>query len=81
MTNPKQRATEGLNMIEAAILEYIDSSSDGVSNSDIAKDLGLESDISGKHRNYLSWSILGNLLNKGLVQKVGHGRSSRYLTQ
>lgn len=81
MTNPKQRAIEGLNMIETAILEYIGSSTDGVSNSDIAKDLGLESDISGKHRNYLSWSILGNLLNKGLVQKVGHGRSSRYLTQ
>lgn len=79
MTTPKQRAEVGLELIENAILDFIKSSEDGMSNIQIAEELGLQSDIDGNHRNYLSWSILGNLINKEKVVKVGERSSARYV--
>jgi hypothetical protein len=79
MTTPKQRAEVGLELIENAILDFIKSSEDGMSNIQIAEELGLQSDIDGNHRNYLSWSILGNLINKEKVVKVGERNSARYV--
>lgn len=79
MVNPKQRAEVGLELIENAILDYISSFEDGVSNAQIVDALGLHSDIEGNHKNYLSWSILGNLINKGKVIKLGERNTARYL--
>lgn len=79
MTSPRQRAEVGLELIESAILEYIKSSEGGVSNVQIAEELGLQSDIDGDHRNRLSWSILGNLINKKKIVKVGENNSARYV--
>lgn len=79
MTSPRQRAEVGLELIESAILEYIKSSEGGASNAQIADELGLQSDIDGDHRNYLSWSILGNLISKKKVVKVGERNSARYV--
>jgi hypothetical protein len=79
MTSPRQRAEVGLELIESAILEYIKSSEGGVSNVEIAEKLGLQSDIDGEQRNRLSWSILGNLINKKKIVKVGENNSARYV--
>jgi hypothetical protein len=77
--SPKQLAQKGLMEIENAIIQYMRENPQGVSNADIAHSLGLESDINGAQRNYLSWSILGNLVNRQIIKKVGAGRSSRYV--
>lgn len=53
MTSPRQRAEVGLELIESAILEYIKSSEGGVSNVQIAEELGAHSDLC-EHR---FWSI------------------------
>ncbi|MBP1522431.1 hypothetical protein IVZ55_13725 [Salmonella enterica subsp. enterica serovar Worthington] len=59
MSNLKQQAESGLSTIEDAVIEFVKQHPEGVSNKQIAVELGLESDIEGKHTNYLSWSILG----------------------
>jgi hypothetical protein len=41
--------------------------SDGLRNSEIADLLGIRSDYQGEQKDYLSWSILGLLLNEGKV--------------
>ena len=79
MVAAKEKAQKGLALVEKAVLDFIAQNPNGVSNAEIATALSLESDISGKHRNYLSWSILGNLTNKGLVVKQGTQHRARYL--
>ncbi|HCD2099766.1 TPA: hypothetical protein NBJ78_004652 [Klebsiella pneumoniae] len=79
MSNLKQQAESGLSRIEDAIIEFVKQHPEGVSNKQIAVELGLESDIEGKHTNYLSWSILGNLQNRKLISKQGKGRFARYI--
>lgn len=81
MNSPQEMATKGLNLIERAVLEFISISSSGASNAEIAKELNLESDIDGKHKNYLTWSVLGNLVNKGLIVKKGYRKTARYFVK
>ncbi|MDI5876537.1 hypothetical protein [Shewanella xiamenensis] len=81
MILPKQRAEVGLELIENAILDFIRPFEQGVSNAQIAEELGLHSDIDGEHRNYLTWSILGNLVKKKQVIKVGERHSARYIAR
>ena len=60
--------------LKNVILETIKQNPKGIGNSDIAKLLMLESDFEGKQKNYLSWSIIGLLVNEGKVKykKIGH---------
>lgn len=74
----KLEVSEGLTKIESAIICFIKNHPEGVSNGQIAHELGLESDIEGKHKNYLSWSILGNLVNRKLISKHGQRHTARY---
>lgn len=53
----KNKSQQGLKLIEEAVLQFIAEHPNGVSNATIADELGLQSDIAGKHKNYLSWSI------------------------
>jgi hypothetical protein len=62
-----ERAKAAREEMEQAILEYLAERPDGAINNEIARDLGLESDFTGRQKNYLSYSILGGLLSKGLV--------------
>ena len=68
------KTAEGLNALKEAILEYLAAHPEGVGNSEIARKLGLESDFQGKQKNYLSWSVIGLLVNEGRVvfEKRGH---------
>jgi hypothetical protein len=42
-----------------------------LTNSQIARELGLKSDYQGHHQGWLSWSIMGLLLNSKKVEKLG----------
>lgn len=75
-----ERAQLGLEMLKDAVLQLAAANPAGVSNADVVLELGLQSDHDGKHRNYLSWSILGILMREGRIEKVlgGSAAASRY---
>lgn len=64
-------AQEGLRLIENAIHRLLDANSLGLRNLEIADSLGLRSSSQGNQRNYLTYSILGNLIQDGKVAKEG----------
>lgn len=75
---PNENAKKGLEHIKAAILAYLAMHPEGVGNSQIARDLGLESDFQGKQKQYLSWSVIGLLVNEGRVEYEKRGRRMFY---
>ena len=60
-------AQEGLRHIEQAIVMLLDAHPDGLRNSQIADLLGLRSSIRNGQRNYLTYSVLGGLMARGVV--------------
>ena len=65
--NPAQKSKQALDAMKSAILEQLAQYPNGAGNSELARVLGLESDFQGKQKNYLSWSVLGLLVNEGRV--------------
>ena len=70
----KIQAQEGLQFIEAAILQLLGERAYGLTNNEISVELGLESDQGGKQKNYLAWSVLGILMKKNKVSRTSHQR-------
>ncbi|MEQ1640824.1 MAG: hypothetical protein ABL881_08435 [Novosphingobium sp.] len=66
---PRDRAIEARSELESAILDYLKSKADGATNVEVARDLGLESGLSGNQKNYLSYSLLGELKERGLIKR------------
>jgi hypothetical protein len=54
----------GLRQIESAVLRLLSSNPQGLRNVEIANGLGLKSEFEGRDRNYLTFSVLGILLDK-----------------
>jgi len=73
--SPRTQAQQGLALLKGAILRLLAQKTDGLSNAEIADLLGLRSDYQGAQKDYLSWSVLGLLLNEGRVVREGR----RYL--
>lgn len=65
--NKLEKAAEGLRLLEEAIVEELRSHPQGLYNSELARALKLESEHQGRHDNYLTYSVLGGLMNKGAV--------------
>jgi hypothetical protein len=66
--NPPEKARAGLGLLKEAVCDYLAQHPDGRTNADVARDLQLESDFQGQQKNYLSWSVLGLLVNEGKVR-------------
>jgi len=64
-----EKARHGLVELEESILSVLHNNPEGLRNSEIAKGLGIESHFNGKQRNYLTYSIIGLLMAKGLIRK------------
>jgi hypothetical protein len=69
----QSRASEALAELERVILDYLKTRPTGAINNEIAKELGLESDFDGRQRNYLTYSLLGGLVRRGLVVRKSDG--------
>jgi hypothetical protein len=67
MDMPKQRASQGLNAIKDSIFDLLAQHPEGLTNVEIATMLGLESSRGG-HRNFLTWTILGLMMDEGRVR-------------
>ncbi|MDQ1094347.1 hypothetical protein QE400_003760 [Xanthomonas sacchari] len=72
------RAANALDSLKLVILEYLEKHPNGVGNSQLARDLGLESDFQGRQKNYLSWAVIGLLVNEGRVVFQKMGRNTFY---
>ena len=64
---PREKANQGLVLLKEAILETLREHPEGLRNAEIADRLELRSDFLGKQKDYLSWSVLGLLVNDSLV--------------
>jgi len=67
------KAQQAVSLLKEAILETITYHPDLLNHYNLARQLKLESDFEGSQKNYLSWSIIGPLVNEGKVkyQKIG----------
>ncbi|RNJ63177.1 MAG: hypothetical protein EDM03_01745 [Porphyrobacter sp. IPPAS B-1204] len=70
---PSEKAAKARADLEDAILEYLKARPEGAINNQIARDLGLESDFAGRQKNYLTYSLLGGLITRGLVKRENVG--------
>ena len=66
---PSEKAAAARGELEDAVIEDLRQHPEGAINNQIARDLGLESDFAGRQKNYLSYSVLGGLMKRGLVTR------------
>jgi hypothetical protein len=67
----RHRAETGVYLIKEAILEVLRDHPAGMSNSEIASALNIHSRYGKKSEDFLSWSVLGLLLNEKRVRRNG----------
>jgi uncharacterized protein len=65
-----EKAQMGLDLLKSAVMELALANEEGVTNSDVAHQLGLQSDYKGGSKDYLSWSLLGLLMREGRMIRV-----------
>ena len=61
----------GLEFIKNGVLNFVIANPRGVTNGDVSKYLGLQSDYQGGSVNYLSYSVLGLLMKDNKIKKEG----------
>lgn len=72
-----EKASIGLELLKEAVVELAKSNVKGVTNADCAKALGLQSNYGGGAKDYLSYSLLGLLMEEGRLKRdddLGKGR-------
>lgn len=60
-----EKAQMALEFMKSAVMELAKANPEGISNSDAAKYLGLQSDYGGGSKDYLSYSVIGLLMKEG----------------
>lgn len=65
-----EKAQIGLELIKSSILELAVANPRGISNSEVAKALGLQSDYLSGSKDYLSLSVLSILRKEGRMARV-----------
>jgi len=73
-----EKAQLGLKLLKDSILSLSEENSEGVSNSDCAHYLGLQSDNGGNQQDYLTYSVIGLLLKEGALESVKVGSRRKY---
>nr|WP_197974816.1 hypothetical protein [Providencia sp. G1(2023)] len=71
-----EKAQLALKLLKDAITSLASENPHGITNSDCAHYLGLQSDNEGKQQDYLTYSVLGLLLKESVLEskKVGNKR-------
>jgi uncharacterized protein len=65
-----EKAQIALEHMKSAVFETTKANRDGVTNYEVAKCLGLQSDYGGGSKNYLSYSVLGILMREGKIKRL-----------
>lgn len=72
-----EKANIGLDLLKEAVVELAKANVKGITNADCAKALGLQSKYGGGAKDYLSYSLLGLLIEEGRLERnddLGKGR-------
>lgn len=72
------KAQQGLRLIEDSIIELLSYNAEGLTNAEIVEYLGLQSEHQGRQKNYLTYSVLGNLMKDNKVIKYKKGNRVLY---
>lgn len=75
-----EKASIGLSLLKDAVVELAKANVDGVTNADCAKALGLQSNYRGGAKDYLSFSILGLLLEEGRLKREDERSKGRHVS-
>ena len=73
-----EKAQLGLKLLKDSICLLAEENPDGVTNSDCAHYLGLQSDNGGNQQDYLTYSILGLLLKEGAIESIKVDNRRKY---
>ncbi len=65
-----EKAQLGLRQIEEAIIALLRAVPEGRSNAEIARELGLETGGTRGQKNYLTWSILQEMIARKMVSAI-----------
>jgi hypothetical protein len=78
-----EKAQIGLSLLKDSLEEFTKANPEGITNSDAAHYLGLQSDNNGKQQDYLTYSLLGILLKERRIKsiKIGNRRKYKYIKQ
>jgi hypothetical protein len=68
---PSEKAQAAVEMLKEAVLEVLSAHPEGLRHADIVNMLDIRSDYSGRQKNYLSWSVVGLLMNAGKIRRQG----------
>lgn len=68
---PRDKAHSGVELLKQAVLDLLGASDKALTHAEIVNALDIPSDFEGTGRNYLSWSVLGLLVNAGQVRYRG----------
>jgi len=69
---PREKAQAAVEKLKEAVLEVLSAHPEGLRHADILKILDIHSDYLGRQRNYLSWSVVGLLMNAGQIRREGN---------
>lgn len=72
------KAQQGLRLIEDSIIELLSYNIEGLTNAEIVEYLGLQSEHQARQKNYLTYSVLGNLMKDNKVIKYKKGNRVLY---
>ncbi len=65
----QEKAQIGLALLKEAVLDLAKANMEGVTNSDCVKALGLQTNYLGGSKDYLTWSLLGLLMQDGKMRR------------
>lgn len=68
-----EKAKLGLRFVKEAIWEFLKANPKGIKNAEFARYLGLQSNNAGKQKDYLTYSILGLLMQENKIKKNKNG--------
>ncbi len=77
-TGAVEKAQLGLQLLKDSITSLSQENPNGITNSDCAHYLGLQSDNEGNQKDYLSYSVLGLLLKEGVLESYTSGKRCKY---
>lgn len=69
-----EKSQMALELLKSAVMEFAKANPSGITNSDAAKYLGLQSDYGGGSKDYLSYSVIGLLMKEGRLIRNNHRR-------
>jgi hypothetical protein len=69
-----EKAQMALALLKDSVQELANANREGITNSQLVRALGLQSDYMGGSKDYLSWSLLGILMREGKLERVDNKR-------